>query len=194
MRAVSAASPSSSSVLGKRLTEASKGATAEQQMPALSIGSKNVEGVGLENLLIAHRRHGRQRHELAGVENVAIEFDVFELEARYRCHARFETHGFRHGAPHQTGIATHCFPLLSVLEQLSRLDGESATGRIMPATMTKKVESRSQVATSRRPDRPLRDKYSGNRRAGLRAGRWQAVRYNPLAGLPSFQFQESLRW
>ena len=83
------------------------GATAEHQMPALSIGSKNVEGVGgLENLLIAHRRHGRKRHELAGVENVAIEFDVLEHEARY------------------------CFPLFSVLEQLSRLDGESATGRI----------------------------------------------------------------
>ena len=43
-------------------------------------------------------------------------------------HARFETQGFRHGARHQTGIATHCFPLLSVLEQL--MDGESATGRI----------------------------------------------------------------
>ena len=107
------------------------GATAEHQMPALSISSKNVEGVGgLENLLIAHRRHGRKRHELAGVENVAIEFDVLEHEARYRCQARFETQGFRHGARHQTGNATHCFPLLSVLEQLSRLDGESATGRI----------------------------------------------------------------
>jgi len=29
-----------------------------------------------------------------------------------------------------THTASHCFPLLSVLEQLSRLDGESATGRI----------------------------------------------------------------
>src|ERR1700676_5726199 len=107
------------------------GATAEHEMSALSVGSKNVEGWGgLENLLIAHRRHGRKRHELAGVENVAIEFDVLEREARYRCHARFETQGFRNGARHQTGIATHCFPLLSVLEQLSRLDGESATGLI----------------------------------------------------------------
>src|ERR1700676_977646 len=115
------------------------GATAEHQMPALSISSKNVEGVGgLENLLIAHRRHGRTRHELAGVENVAIEFDVLDHEARYRCHARFETQGFRNGARHQTGIATHCFPLLSVLEHLSRLDGGSATGRIMPAAMTNK--------------------------------------------------------
>src|SRR5258708_11257474 len=100
-------------------------------MPALSISSKNVEGVGcLENLLIAHRRHGRKRHEMAGVENVAIEFDVLEHEARYRCHARFETQGFRRGARHQTGNATHCFPLLSVLEQLSRLGRETATGRI----------------------------------------------------------------
>src|SRR5258705_11690746 len=39
-----------------------------------------------------------------------MEFDVLEREARYRCHARFETQGFRHGARHPEGNRYTLFP------------------------------------------------------------------------------------
>jgi hypothetical protein len=75
----------------------------------------------------------------AGVENVAIEFDVLEREARYRCHAGFETQGFRHGARHQTGDRGTLLPTAlgaGATEPSGRRERHGSC--IMPATMTNK--------------------------------------------------------
>ena len=81
-RAVSAASPASSSILASASPRQRCAPPPKTRCQRWRSVPENVERVGgAENPLVAHGRHGRKLHELSGLQHVAIDLDVVEDEA-----------------------------------------------------------------------------------------------------------------